>query len=95
VYGLQSGQQRPRTSLIGGYLQHKLIAPMVFAGTCNTAVFNQWLEYMLLPELITGTVIVLDNASFHKSRQTRQLVEQAGCQLLYLGSIQKTENKAR
>jgi transposase len=47
-------------------------------------VFNQWLEHMLLPELSTGSVIVLDNASFDKSAQTRQLVEQAGCQLLYL-----------
>jgi hypothetical protein len=84
VHGLQSGQQRPRTSLIGGYLQHKLIAPMLFAGTCNTGVLNQWLEHMLLPELITGTVIVLGNASFDKSRHTRQLVEQAGCQLLSL-----------
>jgi transposase len=29
-------------------------------------------------------VLVLDNASFHKSQQTCQLVERAGCQLLYL-----------
>jgi transposase len=84
VHGLQNGQQRPRTSLIGGYLQHKLMAPMLFTGTCNTQVFNQWLEHMLLPELLTASVIVLDNASFDKSAQTRQLVEQAGCQLLYL-----------
>jgi len=84
VHGLQNGQQRPRTSLIGGYLDHRLIAPMLFTGTCNTAVFNQWLEHMLLPQLICGSTIVLDNASFHKSRHTRQLVEQSGCQLLYL-----------
>jgi transposase len=32
----------------------------------------------------TGTVIVLDNASFHKSMSTRALVEQASCELLYL-----------
>jgi transposase len=57
---------------------------MLFTGTCNTKVFNQWLEHMLLPGLMTGSVIVLDNATFHKSKQTRQLVEQAGCQLLYL-----------
>jgi transposase len=84
VYGLQNGLQRPRTSLIGGYLEHKLIAPMLFSGTCNSNVFNQWLEHMLLPQLVTGSVIVLDNASFHKAKSTRQLVEQAGCELLYL-----------
>ncbi|MDR0780403.1 MAG: IS630 family transposase, partial [Pseudomonadales bacterium] len=84
VHGLQNGQQRPRTSLIGGYREHKLIAPMLFTGTCNTSVFNQWLEHMLLPQLITGSVIVLDNARFHQSTSTRELVEQAGCELLYL-----------
>ena len=39
---------------------------------------------MLLPELVTGTIIVLDNATFHHSKQTRELVEQADCELLYL-----------
>ena len=84
VRGLQSGQQRPRTSLIGGYCDHKLLAPMLFEGTCNTEVCNQWLEHMLLPDLVCGSVIVLDNATFHKSARTRQLVEQCGCQLLFL-----------
>jgi transposase len=57
---------------------------MLFEGTCNTEVFNQWLEHMLLPQLASGSTIVLDNASFHKSQQTRRLVEHCGCQLLYL-----------
>lgn len=84
VRGTQSGQQRPRTSLIGAYRSRKLIAPMLFEGTCNTQVFNQWLQHMLLPELVTGSVIVLDNATFHKSSSTRRLIEQAGCEVLYL-----------
>jgi hypothetical protein len=41
-------------------------------------VFNQWLEHMLLPQLLVGSLIVLDNATFHKSARTRQLVEECG-----------------
>ncbi|MEM9568161.1 MAG: hypothetical protein AAF974_07610 [Cyanobacteria bacterium P01_E01_bin.34] len=26
----------------------------------------------------------MENASFHKSRRTRELIEQAGCQLVFL-----------
>jgi SPP1 gp7 family putative phage head morphogenesis protein len=33
---------------------------------------------------LSGSTMVLDNASFHKSEHTRRLVEHAGCQLLYL-----------
>jgi transposase/transposase-like protein len=84
AHGLQNAQQRPRTRLIGGYREHKLMVPMLFEGACNTEVFNQWIEHMLLPQLASGSTIVLDNASFHKSEHTRRLVEHAGCQLLYL-----------
>jgi transposase len=84
VYGEKPSGKRPRTSLIGGYLNHKLIAPVTFTGTCNTAFFNVWLEHHLLPELKAGSVIVLDNATFHKSRKTIELVKARGCKVLFL-----------
>jgi hypothetical protein len=47
VYGARSGNRRPRTSLIGALVRGKLTAPMLFSGTTNTALFNQWLKDML------------------------------------------------
>ena len=43
-----------------------------------------YFEQVLLPVLPPGSVIVLDNARFHQSPTTQQLVEAAGCQLLFL-----------
>lgn len=57
---------------------------MTFSGGCNTDVFNAWLEQVLLPELAYGTTVVMDNAAFHKSVKTKELIESAGCHLLYL-----------
>ena len=57
---------------------------MLFEGTCNTEVFNQWLLHMLLPGLVTGSVIVMDNAAFHKSAETIEIIEDAGCIPLFL-----------
>ena len=57
---------------------------MLFEGTCNTEVFNQWLEQMLWPELTAGSVMVLDKATFHTSKRTQELVEQVGCVLLFV-----------
>lgn len=57
---------------------------MVFKGTCNTAVFNTWLSLVLIPNLRPGQIIIMDNASFHKSAKTKDLIESAGCKLLYL-----------
>jgi transposase len=84
IYGDRPGNKRPRTSLIGGYLDNRLVAPMLFSGTCDADVFNEWLASELLPELRPGTVIILDNAKFHKSQLTIDLVKMAGCKLLFL-----------
>lgn len=84
VRGEKPSGKRPRTSLIGGYLNNKLIAPLTFKGTCNAALFNAWLEQHLLPILKPGSVIVLDNAAFHKSRKTIELIKAAECKILFL-----------
>lgn len=84
VYSERTGKREKRTSLIGGYRNGKLVAPMTYRGTCNTAFFNAWLETLLLPVLKPGSVIVLDNATIHKSRRSAELAEGAGCRLLFL-----------
>ena len=70
--------------MIGGWIKKKFIAPVTFIGGCNKEVFNAWLEQILLPQLSTGTTVVMDNAAFHKSSKTRELIDIAGCYLLYL-----------
>ena len=57
---------------------------MCYKGTCDTLLFNLWVEEFLVPELKPGQVVILDNATFHKSEKTRKLVEGAGCTLLFL-----------
>lgn len=57
---------------------------MLFSGTTNTALFNDWIEQSLLPELSPGMTVILDNAAFHKSKATEQLIRSAGCELLFL-----------
>ncbi len=57
---------------------------MLLEGTVNTAVFNSWLAQMLLPELTEASVIIMDNAAFHKHPSTRKLIQEAGHTLLYL-----------
>lgn len=57
---------------------------MLFEGTCNIHIFNEWIKQFLLPILKKPSVIILDNATFHKARSTLQLVKEAGHRLLFL-----------
>lgn len=84
IYADIPGKKRERYSMIGGWINRKFIAPFTFQGGCNADVFNVWLENILLPELSKGITVIIDNAAFHKSEKTRNLIESAGCFLLYL-----------
>ena len=57
---------------------------MVFNGSCNSEVFNSWIESFLIKELIPGQFVVMDNAAFHKSQKTRELIESVGCKIIFL-----------
>ena len=84
IYEAVAGKRRERTSLISASQKGKLVAPLVFQGSCNTEVVDAYFEQVLLPELPPGSVIVLDNARFHQSPTTQRLVEAAGCRLFFL-----------
>jgi len=73
-----------RTNIVAGYVNKKAIAPLVFYGSCNTELFESWVDQFLTKELAAGQVVVMDNASFHKSQRIRQLIEEAGCKLIFL-----------
>ena len=84
VYGDRSGKRMVRTSLLLAQTKSHRFAPFLFDGTCNASVFNTWLRKCLIPELKPNQTIVMDNAAIHKSRETRELLEKAGCLLLFL-----------
>jgi transposase len=84
IYEAVTGKRRERTSIMAASQQGRLVAPLVFQGSCTTEVVDAYFERVLLPELPPGSVIVLDNARFHQSPTTRRLVEAAGCQLFFL-----------
>ena len=80
----KSGKYYERTNIIAGLVNNKSIAPMVFTGSCNTDLFNNWVEHFLIKELKPDQVVILDNASFHKSGKTKELIESVGCKLIFL-----------
>jgi transposase len=84
VFGEVSGKRYARDSFIAAKRESKILAPLCFQGTCNTKLFDLWVEQFLVPELQPNQVVIMDNATFHKSEKTRMLIENAGCKLLFL-----------
>jgi transposase len=55
-------------------------------GATTSAVFETYVERVLAPTLRQSQVVVMDNLSAHKGERIRELIEQRGCELLYLPS---------
>ena len=84
MYGLPSGPSRPRTSLIVARIGPDCAEPFRFEGTCDAAVFNSWLQARLCPRLTREHLVIMDNAAFHTSPETAQLIEHTGATRLFL-----------
>jgi transposase len=53
-------------------------------GSTTATVFEAYVERVLCPSLKSGQVVVMDNLSAHKGERVKELIEQRGCELLYL-----------
>jgi transposase len=87
------GYPTERVSMISGWWCGSIIAPMVFKGYCNSALVCGWIEKFLLPELIPGQIIIIDNASFHPKGKIKKLIAQAGCEVIFLPAYSPDFNK--
>ncbi len=55
-------------------------------GGTTKAVFETYVGQVLAPSLSPGQVVVMDNLSAHKGEVVRELVEEKGCEVLFLPS---------
>jgi transposase len=72
------------TTLIASLSLEGLGASMILEGAANAAAFEAYIEHILVPSLHSGQVVVMDNLRVHKTARVRQLLEEAGCQVLFL-----------
>ena len=56
----------------------------MFESTINSDVFYAWLTQDLLPKVPRGSVIVMDNASFHKRQDMITAINESGCIVEFL-----------
>jgi transposase len=93
VYGDVAGNNRKRTNLIMAQRGKEWLAPMLFDASCTHHTVSAWMEQALLKELRPNSLIIMDNAPFHKKNQLRELLEAQGHTLLLLPPYSPDLNK--
>ena len=66
-------------------LRHDRIeAPWLLDGPINGERFRIYVEQVLVPTLLPGDVVIMDNLGSHKGQPVRRAIRQAGAKLLLL-----------
>jgi transposase len=84
LYGFVHGNNRKRTNLIMAQRGKQWFAAETFTQNCTAVRVNEWLEKTLLPKLTNFSVIVMDNAPFHKKDEIKRILKKAGHVALFL-----------
>jgi len=84
VHAKISGRRFTRVNIVAGICQGKWVAPLQYSGTTDSVLFELWFTNCLLKEVHENSIIVLDNATFHRKSVLPNLARQHNCELLFL-----------
>lgn len=74
---------KTNTTILGALTLNSWQA-MTIEGATDTDVFDAFVEFVIVPSLRPGQIVIMDNLSVHKSANARALVEAKGCQWVFL-----------
>jgi transposase len=83
-YGVHDLGAKGRTNAIGALIGKALLTVTLISANVDTQVFTSWVQQDLLHKLPEKSVIVIDNATFHKGKDMQIMIENSGHTLLYL-----------
>ena len=78
IYGDVSGCNRKNVNLIMAQRRKQYLAPMLFEHSCDSLLVNAWLEEWLMPLLKNPSIVIMDNAPFHKKKEIAAILERRG-----------------
>ena len=85
VAGIPHGHWKT-TTFIAALRHDRISTPYVFEGTINGARFLAWVQQALVPTLLKGDIVIMDNLGSHKVAGVREAIEAVGATPLYLPS---------
>lgn len=77
-YGERDWHARGRVNAIGAIIEDDLITVSVFEVNIDSDIFYAWLTQDLIPKLPKGSIVVMDNATFHKRTDMIEALITAG-----------------
>ena len=84
VYGKVYGRKFERTNIVAAQQGKRIIAPLQYEGMMHSKFFETWFKKHLIPLLDKNTVVVMDNASFHRKKCLIDIAKKYGIKIIFL-----------
>jgi len=84
VYGKVQGKKFERLNMVAAKCEDDIIGRYEYTCNMNSALFELWFTEVLLKLLPAGSIIILDNASWHRKKVLTALAEAVGCRVIFL-----------
>jgi len=84
VYGKLPGKKYKRLSMVAAKCGDEIIGRYEYTCNMNSKLFELWFCDVLLKLISTGSVIILDNASWHRKKVLKKLAEEDSCRVIFL-----------
>ena len=84
IYGRVYGHKFERTNIVAAQQNNRILAPLQYKGMMHSQFFEAWFEKHLIPLLKQGTVVVMDNASFHRKNRLNDIAKKYGIIIIFL-----------
>jgi transposase len=92
VYIPSSGRRFKRINVVAGLLNNQVLCPTKYTWNMTSDWFQEWFEWFLCPLVRAGSVIVMDNASFHKKTVLSKIAFSYGCRIIWLPPYSPDKN---
>jgi transposase len=70
--------------MLAGLCNNKIIEPLIYTANCTAALVEEWFVKRLMPAIRQGSVIIMDNAPFHRKKILQAVAEKSGCTIKWL-----------
>jgi transposase len=71
-------------TIIGALDCHGMLTEMLVEGGVDKETFRVFIKKCLVPELLPGQVVIMDNLQVHKDSEVERMIRRAGASLLFL-----------
>ncbi len=86
------GHGKNTTSLLSSMTLSGMGPSLAVEGATTARVFETYVEKVLAPSLRPGQIVVMDNLGAHRPKRIKELIEEHGCELVYLPSYSPDYN---